>query len=181
MGARKPDPAIPGFAADPFLIRFASRFDHFQSVVSLALDLIGFAIAEIIQALPADAENAPHGVHPEIAKVIGNNGKNKVIKQTVMLGDVSDLVVFQSGHPGQQPRPDGAVTVLKNPMHVVPGKTFGHRPLLTGSILHPENSIDGGEPEGTIPPGGQVVNPDEWGRLTVLERIRDELGSADPE
>jgi len=75
----------------------------FQPVVSVALDLIGFAIAEIIQTSPADAEDARTESTQKITKVVGNNGKIKSSKQTVGRGDVSDLVVFLVWPSGRQP------------------------------------------------------------------------------
>ena len=113
LGTRKPNPAVRCPAARILLRAPVRRSDVRRAVVINARHMIGFPIGKVVQALPADLEQPPAGVHPEKSVIIKNHRLNPIVQQPVVAADVPDLIVFQPDKAGLQPRPDHAITRLR--------------------------------------------------------------------
>ena len=84
IGLGKPYAAVGSLAGDALLLRgFVGQLDGIHAVIHRALNPRRFAIGKVVHALAADGKDSPARVHPEVPQIIGNDGVNVVVEQTV--------------------------------------------------------------------------------------------------
>ena len=158
IGRGKPDAAVGSLAGDAFLRGFVGQLDGIHAVKHRALNPRRFAIGKVVHALAADGKDSPVRVHPEVPQIIGNDGVNVVVEQTVLpVNDTNPVVLEADNAPHCRP-PHHAFVVFANPEHGC-GHVLRRGPLLVSAIFNPENAAGGRHPNDAIPAGGQIEDP----------------------